>query len=118
MCVDCHVPHNYPAKLIYKAKAGIKDVLAEMRGTISTQEKFDAERWRLASHVWDEMRANNSANCRTCHDPSAWDAAKQSEAARASHKTFIAGQATCIDCHVGTAHKAPEEPKAAAPKKP
>ena len=47
-----------------------------MRGVISTQEKFDQERWRMANIVWDEMRANNSANCRTCHDPQAMDNAR------------------------------------------
>ena len=73
MCVDCHVPHDYPVKLIVKAEKGIADAYAELRGTISTQEKFDHERWRLANMVWDEMRADNSANCRHCHDPQAMD---------------------------------------------
>lgn len=112
MCVDCHVPHSYPAKLFYKAEAGLTDAFAELRGTIATQEKFDKERWRLANIVWDEMRANNSANCRSCHDPAAWDSKKQSEDAVKQHKKFVAGKATCIDCHTGVAHKEPEEPKA------
>jgi cytochrome c-type protein NapC len=116
MCTDCHVPHNYPAKLIYKAKAGIVDAYAELRGTIATQEKFDKERWRLANHVWEEMRADNSANCRSCHDDKAMDSAKQSEIAVKQHKKFTDGKATCIDCHTGVAHKEPEEPKAAASK--
>lgn len=114
MCVDCHVPHSYPAKLFYKARVGAMDAYAELRGTISTQAKFDAERWRLANIVWDEMRANNSANCRTCHNPQAMAMTKQSEDAVSSHKRFAAGKATCIDCHTGVAHKDPEEPKAAA----
>ena len=113
-CTDCHVPHTYPAKLIYKAKAGITDAYAELRGTIATQEKFDQERWRLANIVWDEMKENNSANCRTCHDPAAWDNKKQSEDAVKQHKKFTAGKATCIECHTGVAHKEPEEPKAPA----
>ena len=112
-CSDCHVPHSYPAKLIYKAKAGITDAIAEARGVISTQEKFDKERWRMANHVWDEMRANNSANCRSCHSPEAMNPAKQSEDAVKQHKKFAAGKATCIDCHTGVAHKEPEEPKPA-----
>jgi len=110
-CSDCHVPHNYPAKLIYKAKAGVIDAIAEMRGVISTQEKFDKERWRLANIVWDEMRENNSANCRSCHQPDAMNAGKQSEDAVKQHKKFASGKATCIDCHTGVAHKEPEEPK-------
>jgi cytochrome c-type protein NapC len=110
MCVDCHVPHNYPSKLFYKAKAGIRDAFAEFRGTISTQEKFDKERWRLANNVWDEMRENNSANCRTCHDPAAMNHEVQDQGAVKAHKKFAAGKATCIDCHTGVAHKDPEEP--------
>src|SRR5262245_59847168 len=72
MCTDCYVPHDYPAKLFYKAKAGMTDAFAELKGSIATQEKFDRERWRLANIVWDEMRANNSTNCRHCHDDKAW----------------------------------------------
>jgi nitrate/TMAO reductase-like tetraheme cytochrome c subunit len=110
-CSDCHVPHNIAAKVLYKAKAGVLDAISEAKGTISTQEKFDKERWRMANHVWDEMKANNSANCRTCHDPSAWSQAKQSEDAQKQHKKFFSGKATCIECHQGVAHKEPEEPK-------
>jgi nitrate/TMAO reductase-like tetraheme cytochrome c subunit len=109
-CGDCHIPHDYPAKLLYKANAGIRDAFAEFGGVISTQEKFEKERWRMANHVWDEMRANNSANCRTCHVPSAM--ANQSSRAQRSHKRFFAGEKTCIDCHTGVAHKEPEEPSA------
>ena len=114
MCTDCHVPHSYPAKLFVKAEKGIADAYAELRGTIATQEKFDREQWRLANKVWDEMRANNSANCRHCHDPQAMAAAKQSEDAVKQHKKFASGKATCIDCHTGVAHKEPQEPKAPA----
>lgn len=113
-CSDCHVPHNIAAKMVYKARAGIVDAIAEARGTISTQEKFDKERWRLANIVWTEMRENNSANCRSCHDPAAWSAAKQNDDAQKQHKKFFSGKATCIECHTGVAHKEPEEPKDAA----
>jgi cytochrome c-type protein NapC len=114
-CSDCHIPHSYPAKLLYKAQAGIRDGIAEMQGVISTQEKFEAKRWEMANHVWEEMRANNSANCRTCHTPEAMSAEKQSEDAVKQHKKFASGKATCIDCHTGMAHKEPEEPKDAKP---
>lgn len=114
-CSDCHIPHSYPAKLFYKANAGIRDGINEMRGVISTQEKFEAKRWEMANHVWEEMRADNSANCRTCHTPAAMNSAKQSEDAVKQHKKFASGKATCIDCHTGVAHKEPEEPKAAKP---
>ncbi len=109
-CSDCHVPHGYPAKLIYKAKAGIRDSIAEMRGVISTKEKFERERWRMANQVWDEMRASNSAACRGCHDPRSMDGAKQNEMARQAHEMVRQGNGTCVDCHQGIAHVAPTAP--------
>lgn len=66
----------------------------------------------MANQVWAEFRANNSANCRTCHDPLAF--ASQSNRAQRSHKKFFTGESTCIDCHQGVAHKEPEEPAAPA----
>ena len=106
-CHDCHIPHDYPALLFYKAKAGAKDVWGEMTGVISTEEKFKKERARMAQEVWDEYKANNSARCRTCHNFTKEVVAKQDEAKRGMHEQFLAGQATCIDCHQGIAHTAP-----------
>lgn len=113
-CADCHIPHDYPAKIIYKTQAGVRDVINEARGTISTKEKFEAKRWEMANRVWDEMKANNSANCRVCHTPEAMSATKQSEDAVKAHKKFTAGKATCIECHAGVAHEEPVEPEAPA----
>ena len=105
-CSDCHIPHSYPKVLFYKAEAGIRDVYHEIVGTISTKEKYEKERWRMANHVWDEFRQTNSANCRTCHDPKAF--ASQGAGAQKAHKKFFAGESTCIDCHTGVAHEEPE----------
>ena len=107
-CHDCHIPHNYPQLLWYKAKAGTKDVIGEITGVISTEEKFNKERSRMAQHVWAEYKETNSANCRTCHRFTKDVVAKQKEGAQAVHAAVLAGQATCIDCHKGIAHKAPE----------
>ena len=80
-----------------------------MTGVISTEEKFKKERTRMAKHVWDEYRENNSANCRTCHVFTKEVLAKQKEMAQPMHQAAMAGQGTCIDCHKGIAHKAPDE---------
>ncbi|HEX5128962.1 MAG TPA: NapC/NirT family cytochrome c [Usitatibacter sp.] len=108
-CHDCHIPHNYPELLVYKAKAGIRDVIGEMRGVISTEEKFKKERLSMARNVWEEYRGNNSRACRTCHQFSKEMLAKQKEEVRPIHEAVIAGNGTCIDCHKGVAHKAPDE---------
>jgi nitrate/TMAO reductase-like tetraheme cytochrome c subunit len=103
-CHDCHIPKHYPELLWYKAKAGTKDIIGEMRGVISTEEKFKAAREKMAQHVWDEFKGNNSRACRNCH--------QFTDAVLAKQKPFHAaavrdGQTTCIDCHKGVAHTAP-----------
>jgi len=107
-CHDCHIPHSYPAILFYKAKAGAKDVIGEMTGVISTEEKFNKERARMAKDVWDEYKENNSARCRTCHTFTPEIVAKQKDFVQPMHQQFLAGAMTCVDCHKGIAHKAPE----------
>ena len=107
-CHDCHIPHQYPQLLWYKAKAGLHDAIGEMRGVISTQDKFEKERARMAELVWAEYKENGSANCRTCHAFSAEVVAKQKDFVQPMHEQVLAGQATCIDCHKGIAHTAPD----------
>jgi nitrate/TMAO reductase-like tetraheme cytochrome c subunit len=107
-CHDCHIPKRYPEVLWYKAKAGAKDAIQEMRGVISTQEKFNKERPRMAQLVWDEMKANDSHPCRECHHFTPQVIARQPEALRPMHESAMQGQATCIDCHKGVAHAAPQ----------
>jgi nitrate/TMAO reductase-like tetraheme cytochrome c subunit len=108
-CHDCHIPHQYPYLLWYKAKAGAKDVIGEMRGVISTEEKFKKERLRMAKSVWAEYKANDSENCRHCHAFSKEIVAKQKDFVRPMHEQVLAKTATCTDCHKGIAHTAPEE---------
>jgi nitrate/TMAO reductase-like tetraheme cytochrome c subunit len=108
-CHDCHIPDSYPKLLWYKAKAGIYDAIGEMSGTISTEEKFKKERLRMAKSVWAEYKANNSENCQHCHKFNAQVVAKQQEFVRPMHEQFLAKTATCIDCHKGIAHTAPDE---------
>jgi nitrate/TMAO reductase-like tetraheme cytochrome c subunit len=108
-CHDCHIPHSYPKLLWYKMKAGTHDVIAEARGVISTEEKFKKERLRLAEMVWAEFKETNSANCQHCHAFNAEILAKQNESAQPMHKMVLAKESTCIDCHKGVAHAAPDE---------
>ncbi len=66
-CPDCHVPRALGPKLWAKLMA-VKDVYHEFIGTIDTPEKYEARRWEMANRVWDKMRANDSQECRHCHD--------------------------------------------------
>jgi len=108
-CHDCHIPHNYPQLLLYKAKAGIKDAIGEMRGVIDTEDKFNKERLRMAKSVWAEFKETGSANCRGCHAFDKDVLAKQKDFVQPMHQQVLSGEMTCIDCHKGIAHKAPQE---------
>ena len=103
-CHDCHIPNHYPELLWYKAKAGTKDIIGELRGVISTEEKFKAARQQMAQHVWDEYKENDSRACRNCHQFTKEVLARQNEWHAAQIRE---GKATCIDCHKGVAHTAP-----------
>ena len=108
-CHDCHIPKAYPEVLWYKAFAGTKDVIQELRGVISTEEKFKKERLRMAQSVWAEYKANDSRNCRNCHHFTAEIVAKQKDFVKPMHAQVLEGKATCIDCHKGIAHTEPTE---------
>lgn len=108
-CHDCHIPHAYPELLWYKAKVGIKDAIGEVRGVISTEQKFKKERLRMAKAVWAEFKETNSANCRHCHAFTPEIIAKQKEFVQPMHKMVLSNESTCIDCHKGVGHAAPEE---------
>ena len=106
-CHDCHIPHDYRDLLFYKARAGIKDAIGEMRGVIDTEEKFKANRLNMAEQVWAEYRANDSRACRHCHQFSPQVVAKQNDFAQPIHGQVLDGKGTCIDCHQGAGHQAP-----------
>ena len=108
-CPDCHVPRIYPEKLIVKTRAGFVDIYHEILGTISTREKFNANRAELAEHVWDYMKKTDSRECRVCHDEEHFLLADQGEKAAKAHVTGPLEGKTCIDCHKGIAHKTPDE---------
>jgi len=114
-CSDCHIPqHSWPAKIVRKTQAGWTDVVGKIAGTISTPEKFARHRKELAENVWADMKANDSRECRYCHDREAMLPDKQSKMAQRQHKKAVEEGKTCIDCHQGIAHNLPKEPGEAA----
>jgi len=106
-CKDCHVPRSFFPKMAAKIRATAIEIPAHLRGTIDTQEKFEAKREQLANRVWDRMRSNDSAACRNCHDVTAMSAEEQQLRAVREHEAGFARGETCIDCHQGIAHQLP-----------
>ena len=54
--------------LFYKAKAGTRDAIGEMRGVIDTKEKWEKARGAYSEEVKAWMAQNGSLTCRGCHD--------------------------------------------------
>lgn len=108
ICSDCHVPHNWTAKIARKMQAS-KEVFGKIFGTIDTPEKFEAHRLQLANNEWRRLKANNSLECRNCHQFESMDFTRQSKRASEAHATYLSnGEKTCIDCHKGIAHRLPD----------
>jgi len=107
-CSSCHVPEDFIPMMSRKAMAA-REVLQSMRGVLDTPEKFNENRYRLAKRVWAEMEANDSRECRRCHDQQAFDFTKFKKAKKAKRmeKGLAEGQ-TCIGCHKGIVHKLPD----------
>lgn len=107
ICSDCHVPREWVPKVIRKIKAS-NELFHKLVGTIDTPEKFESHRKELAEHVWATMKANDSHECRNCHNFKSMDFSKQKEWSAPVHQAAMQGGQTCIDCHKGIAHKLPQ----------
>jgi cytochrome c-type protein NapC len=107
-CPDCHVPHEWTHKIARKMQAS-KEVWGWIFGTISTREKFLDKRLDLAKREWARLKANDSLECRNCHDFDYMDFTRQSPRAEEAHRRGLTvTDKTCIDCHKGIAHELPD----------
>ncbi len=108
-CADCHIPtHNTVDYLWTKIRAS-KDIYHEfVTGKIDTDEKYEEHRLEMAQTVWDQLKANDSATCRSCHSFDAMELYDQPKGAREMHIAAQKDGQTCIDCHKGVAHMAPQ----------
>lgn len=107
-CSDCHVPHSWTHKMARKMEAS-KEVWGWLFGSIDTPEKFEDKRRELAEREWARLKANDSLECRNCHEYDSMDFTLQSPRAARQHASSLAsGEATCIDCHKGIAHELPD----------
>lgn len=105
-CPDCHVPKEWNYKIVRKIKAS-NEVWHKMLGTIDTPEKFHAKRAQLAQNEWRRMKANDSRECRNCHDYEFMDYTEQGKRGAQAHPEGFGEGKTCIDCHKGIAHALP-----------
>ncbi len=105
-CPDCHVPKEWGPKMIRKIKAS-NELWHKMLGSIDTPEKFNGKRLELAQNEWRRMKANDSRECRNCHNYAYFDYSVQGRRSNRMHQTGFEEGQTCIDCHKGIAHSLP-----------
>lgn len=111
ICSDCHVPHAWTDKIARKMEAS-KEVWGWIFGTINTREKYENKRRELAEREWSRLKANDSLECRNCHEFESMDFTLQGPRAARMHAGALGGDdatgETCIDCHKGIAHELPD----------
>jgi cytochrome c-type protein NapC len=109
-CADCHLPPAFLPGLMRHMAASV-ELWQHLTGELDTQAKYENHRLTLAQKVWKELKANDSAECRSCHTPARMALAKSPAAAGISRATMhqsLAHSYTCIDCHQGIAHALPK----------
>lgn len=107
-CPDCHVPKEWGYMVVRKIGA-TNELIHKALGSINTPEKFNAKRLKLANYVWKSMNNTDSRECRNCHAFEHMELAKQSPFSRKKHARAVTEGKTCIDCHMGIAHKIPAD---------
>lgn len=102
-CADCHVPKEFVPKMIRKVEAA-REVWGTITGKINTPEKYIAHTPVMKAREQARLRANDSQECRNCHEIDRMLLAAQSVKAQEYHQTMRHNRKTCIDCHAGIAH--------------
>jgi len=102
-CSDCHVPKEFVPKMIRKIEAA-REVWGNITGIIDTPEKYAAHAPAMKQREINRLKANDSQECRNCHDTQRWMTALQSAKAQQYHAAKELNGKTCIDCHAGIAH--------------
>lgn len=94
-CGDCHLPPDLLGRLRAHVETGIKDLYGEFTRNISTPEKFNRHKERLAASAVEKIKRWDSSPCRACHK----DPKPRSVSGQNSHILLKEGKKTCVDCH-------------------
>jgi len=107
-CSSCHIPEGLGPTLFAKIDA-LRHVYGHLLGTLETAEKYEDARLRMAERVWDDMKAHDSRECRSCHTEEAivFEEFKNHSDAKSMAEGLEEGD-TCIDCHKGLVHTMPD----------
>lgn len=107
-CADCHLPKDSWFDLTLTKMVVSLDIIPELQGKIDTAEKYEEHRVEFAETVWRQFKENDSRFCRSCHSIDAMDLDAQGRSTARRHSRSLENGETCIDCHYGIVHKAPD----------
>lgn len=107
-CSDCHVPQEFFPMMVRKIQATKELYGHYVTGIIDTPEKFNEHRLAMAQTEWARLKANDSQECRNCHQFDYMDLMEQKTVAAQFHTSAVDDGKTCIDCHKGVAHQLPD----------
>ena len=102
-CSDCHVPKEFVPKMIRKIEAS-REVWGTLMGIIDTPEKYRAHAPKMKAREIARLQANDSQECRNCHQTDRMLLAAQTAKAQEYHQAMLSNGKTCIDCNSGIAH--------------
>lgn len=102
-CKDCHLPEAWFPYVKKKIIVSL-DIIPELQGVISTEEKYEARRGKLKRKVWAHYLENESEYCMHCHQWETMAAEPQSRMATRMHERAQERGQSCIYCHRGLAH--------------
>lgn len=107
ICSDCHVPVEFGNKMWRKFLAS-QELWSHFSGNIDTTEKYLDNVLHMREKEIARMKANDSQECRNCHEVSQMNFELQTAQAQQFHSTMKSEGKTCIDCHQGLTHLSPE----------
>jgi len=97
-CSDCHIPRtNWFVETYTHISKGVRDVIAEQIGGFQDPAAWARRRTELVTYAISEMRASESATCRSCHVTSA--IVPESDLGKAAHQSLVSRKTNCVDCH-------------------
>ncbi|MDG2915897.1 NapC/NirT family cytochrome c [Bisgaard Taxon 10/6] len=108
-CADCHVPQENGLHYLKAKFIALKDLWYTVTDKLPDKQAYEQHRAEMAKTVWEEMKANDSETCRSCHSFGAMEISAQKPAAQDFHTQAKENGQTCIDCHKGIVHFLPED---------
>jgi len=106
-CKDCHLPNDLVRETWVHIQGGSRDLIASLSNDFSVAETWEARRQTLAHEVREKMIADDSENCRSCHQLALLKNRK--ERVGRQHDLAAQNTVTCIQCHFNLVHS-PVEP--------